>query len=243
MPRCWLNLEQNGIQSITFSYDGEGYIVPTDSEESTIVWEEWSPQNLNSEQRTGISHQTIYNKGQTTYWSWSFSGAYNGSSNLKNGEIIVSGLFGNTEYYIKGVLSVYRTTTIYTYTYHQQRTRANSTSNWELSDPYRMQTQTTRGEYYYSDASYTLNFKTKSFKWAKDPIKGGSISEAITAAKWNELGSYLGISQGVNTGDLITAELYNAYAEKLKVSGVTTKTAITAQHFIALQNAINGEQT
>lgn len=192
--------------SVTFSYNGTSWYIPSNGTESSVSWGSWSSGDT-SQTRTGTSTQTVYDdaNGCTTKWTWTFTGGNGGSSSVKEGTKTISGFNAGSKCTVSGTLSAKRTSKILTRTYKQTRTRTKTeikddegkgTGKYEYSDWVEgsktlSSTSSKAGNDYNlgTSSSSSLTFYTRpaEFAWGVTPAKDVGIYRSLTYSKWNEL--------------------------------------------------------
>lgn len=192
--------------SVTFSYNGTGWYIPSNGTESSVSWESWSGSDT-SQTRTGTSIQTVYDdtNGCTTKWTWTFTGGNGGSSSVKEGTKTISGFSAGSKCTVSGKLSAKRTSKILTRTYKQARSRTKTeikddqgdgTGKYEYGDWVEgskslSSTSSKAGSDYNlgTSSSSSLTFYTRpaEFAWGATPAKDVGIYRSLTYSKWNEL--------------------------------------------------------
>lgn len=192
--------------SVTFSYGGTGWYVPSNGTESSVSWGSWSSGDT-SQTRTGTSTQNVYDDANdcTTKWTWTFTGGNGGSSSTKEGTKTISGFNAGSKCTVSGTLSAKRTSKILTRTYSQTRTRTKTEikdeegkgtgtyeyGSWVEGSKSLVSTSSKAGNDYNlgTSNSSSLTFYTRpaEFTWGVTPAEDVSIYRSLTYSKWNEL--------------------------------------------------------
>lgn len=254
MATATLSFSSADRNSVTFSYGGSGWNIPSNGSESLISWGAWGPGEL-EQSRTGTSTQTVYDTsyGCETKWSWAFTGGNGGTSTSKEGSKTISGFSAGSHPSISGTLSAKRTSKILKRTYKQTQTRTKKEDGTYTSWVAGTKTQvgsgtTTAGsdkDLGTATASFSFYTRPAEFSWSNTPAENAFIDDCLSAIKWNELmdkavqrynwkncqpGSFTSPKttpqNHVSSGDFVTASVYNAAASLCGVNiSVTAATS------------------
>lgn len=246
-----------GATSVTLNYSaGSGWTIPADETE-TISWGSWSS-GTTFQTRTGSSNYTVYRESDLyTTWSWTFTGSGNTAyASSKSGSVTITGLSAGYHGTNTGSISCSRRYRTYTNTYSQVRTYKDG--KWIEGTVSKVSSKNTTGSYYIGSNSYSVGYYTHppTFTWDVTPAEGVLISESLTATKWTELMNDAAAwynwnycqsggtpkskkTSWVNSGDLITQEIYNLAASYLGIAQLTDYPQILASYFLALSDKIN----
>lgn len=201
MPTAELTFSYCDRLSITFNYDGTGWVTPAEETESAISWGNWSEGDLR-QNRLGTSTQYSYatNYGGESIWKWDFKLYSEGkrkllvssSSTIKTGTKTLSIKNHIDRGVVEGTLTGTRKGYLIKHTYRQTRTRASTSQlEWTVGAAIKTNSQATTtsknkimGQ---PTDSFAVYFHPMNFEWESFPKKGIKITDCITAEKWNEL--------------------------------------------------------
>lgn len=248
--------------SVSLSIASYASVKQTSATVKCSAWDWPYPSDHNTTTSTGDSKNgtetTI--KYSNTVWSWTFSDG--GSASTKEPTHTFTGLTAAASNTVRGTLTVKctQTKTIKTTTTTTEKVEAgkDDAGNTIYEDKETTKTETkteTNSNYSLGSASDSLTVYTQPSSFSFGCSAGDYIADYATASKWNQLADQVGKYKSwrnqssqyssysylkVNSGDWITAKIYNDMASVCGTSSVTAQvTLISAALFEALADAVS----